>query len=179
MNLKQRINAAREFINIRIYDSRDFVMSSLATGSLFVATFTLMVLVFYHGYELDPWRNQLVGYIVRGSIAFYLLKFFLELFYNFHPREFLKDRKWEGFLMLFIIVDILVINIFKFEILNELGQFLKIPGLQESFMLFLQLYFLVIVGLEFGKVGEVLPKSKLSPPTLLILSFVLLIIILY
>ena len=176
MNLKQRINAAREFINIRIYDSRDFVMSSLATGSLFVATFTLMVLVFYHGYELDAWRNELVGYIVRGSIAFYLLKFFLELFYNFHPREFLKDRKWEGFLMLFIIVDILVINIFKFEILNELGQFLKIPGLQESFMLFLQLYFLVIVGLEFGKVGEVLPKSRLSPPTLLILSFVLLII---
>jgi len=176
VNLKQRINAAREFINIRIYDSRDFVMSSLATGSLFVATFTLMVLVFYHGYELDAWRNELVGYIVRGSIAFYLLKFFLELFYNFHPREFLKDRKWEGFLMLFIIVDILVINIFKFEILNELGQFLIIPGLQESFMLFLQLYFLVIVGLEFGKVGEVLPKSKLSPPTLLILSFVLLII---
>ena len=176
MNLKQRINAAREFINIRIYDSRDFVMSSLATGSLFVATFTLMVLVFYHGYELDPWRNQLAAYIVRGSIAFYLLKFFLELFYNFHPREFLKDRKWEGMLMLFIIVDILVINIFKFEILNELGQFLKIPGLQESFMLFLQLYFLVIVGLEFGKVGELLPKSKLSPPTLLILSFVLLIL---
>ncbi len=176
MNLKQRINAAREFINIRIYDSRDFVMSSLATGSLFVATFTLMVLVFYHGYELDPWRNQLAGYIVRGSIAFYLFKFVIELFYNFHPREFLKDRKWEGMLMLFIIVDILVINIFKFEILNELGQFLKIPGLQESFMLFLQLYFLVIVGLEFGKVGELLPKSKLSPPTLLVLSFVLLIL---
>ena len=176
MNLKQRINAAREFINIRLYDSRDFVMSSLTTGSLFVATFTLMVLVFYHGYELDAWRSQLVEYIVRGSIAFYLLKFFLELFYNFHPREFLKHRKWEGLLMLFIIIDILVINVFKFEILNELGQFLKIPGLQESFMLFLQLYFLVIVGLEFGKVGEVLPRSKLSPPTLLILSFVVLIL---
>jgi len=83
---------------------------------------------------------------------------------------------WEGILMLFLIVDILVINIFQFEVLNELGQFLKIPGLQESFMLFLQLYFLVIVGLEFGKVGELLPKSKLSPPALLILSFVLLII---
>lgn len=151
-------------------------MSSLTTGSLFVATFTLMVLVFYHGYELDQQRNELVGYIVRGSIAFYLFKFFLELFYNFQPRQFLKNRKWEALLMLFIIVDIIVINVFHFEILNKIGQSLKITGLQESFLLFLQGYFLVIVGLEFGKVGEVLSRSKLSPPTLLILSFVLLIL---
>jgi len=34
----------------------------------------------------------------------------------------------------------------------------------------------VIVGLEFGKVGDYLPNSKLSPPTLLILSFIVLII---
>ncbi len=176
MSLQQRINAIREFINIRIYDSRDWVMSSLATGSLFVATFTLMVLVFYHGYELDASKKAIVGYVVRGSIAFYLLKYFLELFYNFNPLQFLKDRKWEGFLMLFLIIDIVSINAFGFEILNQLGRALGIPGLQESFLLFLQAYFLVIVGLEFGKVGDFLPNSKLSPPTLLIMSFIVLII---
>ena len=151
-------------------------MSSLATGSLFVATFTLMVLVFYHGYELDASKKAIVGYVVRGSIAYYLLKYFLELFYNFNPLQFLKDRKWEGFLMLFLIIDIISINAFGFEILNQLGRVLRIPGLQESFLLFLQAYFLVIVGLEFGKVGDFLPNSKLSPPTLLILSFIVLII---
>jgi potassium uptake TrkH family protein len=176
VSLQQRINAIREFINIRIYDSRDWVMSSLATGSLFVATFTLMILVFYHGYELDASKKAIVGYVVRGSIAFYLLKYFLELFYNFNPLQFLKDRKWEGFLMLFLIIDIISINAFGFEILNQLGRALGIPGLQESFLLFLQAYFLVIVGLEFGKVGDFLPNSKLSPPTLLILSFIVLII---
>ena len=176
MSLQQRINAIREFINIRIYDSRDWVMSSLATGSLFVATFTLMVLVFYHGYDLDAGKKIIVGYVVRGSIAYYLLKYFLELFYNFNPLQFLKDRKWEGFLMLFLIIDIISINAFGFEILNQLGRVLRIPGLQESFLIFLQAYFLVIVGLEFGKVGDYLPNSKLSPPTLLILSFIVLII---
>jgi len=151
-------------------------MSSLATGSLFVATFTLMVLVFYHGYDLDAGKKIIVGYVVRGSIAYYLLKYFLELFYNFNPLQFLKDRKWEGFLMLFLIIDIISINAFGFEILNQLGRVLRIPGLQESFLIFLQAYFLVIVGLEFGKVGDYLPNSKLSPPTLLILSFIVLII---
>jgi potassium uptake TrkH family protein len=132
-------------------------------------------LVFYHGYELETQQNAVVGYIVRGSIGYYLIKFLLELLYNFHPIQFLKDRKWEGILMLFLIVDIVIINLTGFELLNEAGLLLKIPGLQESFLIVLQCYVLVIVGLEFGRVGELLPKSKLTPPTLLVLSFLVLI----
>jgi trk system potassium uptake protein TrkH len=140
-----------------------------------VAFTTLVALVFYHGFELQAHQNKVVGYVVRGSIGYYLVKYLLELLYNFHPIQFLKDRKWEGILMLFLIVDILIINLAGFELLNEAGLFLKIPGLQESFLIVLQCYVLVIVGLEFGRVGELLPQSKLSPPTLLVLSFLVLI----
>ena len=175
MSLKTRINAFRERINIRIYDSRDRALSILSIGSIFIALGTLVTLVIHHGFQLTEAQDKIVGYIVRGSIAYYLFKFFMELFYCFQPREMLKDRKWEAALMGFLILDILVINTLKFEILNELGHLLHIPGLRESFLIFLQGYFLVIVGLEFGKVGEYLPKSKLSPPTLLLFSFLLLI----
>ena len=147
----------------------------LSRGSVLVALTTLVALVFYHGFELEARQNAVVGYVVRGSIGYYLVKYLLELLYNFHPIQFLKDRKWEGILMLFLIVDILIINLTGFELLNEAGLLLKIPGLQESFLIVLQCYVLVIVGLEFGRVGELLPKSKLSPPTLLVLSFLVLI----
>jgi trk system potassium uptake protein TrkH len=147
----------------------------LTRGSVLVAFTTLVALVFYHGFELQAHQNKVVGYVVRGSIGYYLVKYLLELLYNFHPIQFLKDRKWEGILMLFLIVDILIINLAGFELLNEAGLFLKIPGLQESFLIVLQCYVLVIVGLEFGRVGELLPQSKLSPPTLLVLSFLVLI----
>jgi trk system potassium uptake protein TrkH len=147
----------------------------LTRGSVLVALTTLVALVFYHGFELQAHQNKVVGYVVRGSIGYYLVKYLLELLYNFHPIQFLKDRKWEGILMLFLIVDILIINLAGFELLNEAGLFLKIPGLQESFLIVLQCYVLVIVGLEFGRVGELLPQSKLSPPTLLVLSFLVLI----
>lgn len=147
----------------------------LSRGSVLVALTTLIALVFYHGFELEARQNTVVGYVVRGSIGYYLVKYLLELLYNFHPIQFLKDRKWEGILMLFLIVDILIINLTGFELLNEAGLLLKIPGLQESFLIVLQCYVLVIVGLEFGRVGELLPKSKLSPPTLLVLSFLVLI----
>ena len=171
MSLESRLNALRERINIKLYDSRELVLPMLSRGSVLVALTTLIALVFYHGFELEAHQNKVVGYVVRGSIGYYLVKYLLELLYNFHPIQFLKDRKWEGILMLFLIVDILIINLAGFELLNEAGLFLKIPGLQESFLIVLQCYVLVIVGLEFGRIGELLPQSKLSPPTLLVLSF--------
>jgi Trk-type K+ transport system membrane component len=176
LSLKVRINAVREWINIRLYDSRDAALKWLSRGSVVVALFTLVSLVIYHGYDLSPANNLIIGYVVRGSIAYYLLKFVLEVFYCFQPRQLLIDRKWEALLMAFLVIDIVTINLFKFEILNQVGHLLRIPGLKDSFLLFLQAYFLVIVGLEFGKVGEVLPKSKISPPGMLILSFLLLIL---
>ena len=175
MSLESRLNALRERINIKLYDSRELVLPMLSRGSVLVALTTLIALVFYHGFELEAHKNKVVGYVVRGSIGYYLVKYLLELLYNFHPIQFLKDRKWEGILMLFLIVDILIINLAGFELLNEAGLFLKIPGLQESFLIVLQCYVLVIVGLEFGRIGELLPQSKLSPPTLLVLSFLVLI----
>jgi hypothetical protein len=42
-----------------------------------------------------------VGIIVRASIGYYLIKFIVEIIYNFHPWEFLKSRKWEAILMVF------------------------------------------------------------------------------
>jgi len=170
-----RLNAFRERVNIRIYDSRDRVLNLMSRGSLFVALFTIISLVIYHGFALEEAQNQVVGYIVRASIGYYLIKFILELFYNFQPLQFLKSRKWEALLMLFLITDIVVINTAHIEILSSIGHFIGVPGLQSGFLIILQFYFLVIVGLEFGRVGEILPKSNLSAPALLLLSFLVLI----
>lgn len=170
-----KVNAFRERVNIRLYDSRDGVLLWLSRGSIFVAFATIIALVIYHGFALSEANNKVVGYIVRASIGYYLVKFILELLYNFQPLQFLYRRRWEALLMLFLVTDIVVINTAHVEMLNALGQFIGIPGLQDGFLLFLQFYFLIIVGLEFGKVGDILPKSNLSAPSLLLISFIFLI----
>ena len=53
MSIESRFNALRERINIRLYDSRDFMLRMLSRGSVLVALTTLVALVFYHGYELE------------------------------------------------------------------------------------------------------------------------------
>ncbi|MCO4791479.1 MAG: hypothetical protein KC437_05450, partial [Flavobacteriales bacterium] len=77
MSIESRFNALRERINIRLYDSRDFMLRMLSRGSVLVALTTLVALVFYHGYELEAHQNRWIGYIVRGSLGYYLVKFLL------------------------------------------------------------------------------------------------------
>lgn len=177
MSLKERFNAFRERVNIRLYNSRGPVLAFFSRGSLWVALITLTSLVFYHGYKLSPEQNHIVGLIVRGSIAFYLLKFLIEVVYHFRPKQLFLDRKWETALMIFLFLDILCINLFDFELMNALGSYLGIRSFRASFLILIQVYFIAIVGLEFGKVGELLPKSKISPPAMLVMSFMVLILL--
>lgn len=164
-------------MNIRLYDSRDFVLGALSKLSFFVALSTIVSLIVFHGYELTDAQNDIVGIIVRASIGYYLIKFIVEIIYNFHPWEFVKSRKWEAILMVFLVLDILTINIRGVEILSVLGDAIGVSSLQSGFVLLLQFYVMVIVFLEFGKVGERLPDFNLSAPALLIISFIILIVV--
>jgi potassium uptake TrkH family protein len=175
LSFKQRFNAFRERVNILLYDSRDFVLGALSRISFLVALSTIISLVIFHGYDLNDAQNHIIGVIVRFSIGYYLLKFLIEVIYNFHPWAFVKARKWEAILMGFLVLDILVINIQGVELLSFLGDAIGVSSFQSGFVLLLQFYVMIIVFLEFGKVGERLPDFNLTPPALLLISFILLI----
>jgi trk system potassium uptake protein TrkH len=175
LSFKQRFNALREQVNIRLYDSRDFVLGALSRLSFLVALSTIVSLIIFHGYQLTEEQNQTIGLIVRASIGYYLVKFIIEIIYDFHPWAFIKARRWEAILMVFLLIDILTINFQGVELLSLLGDAIGVSSLQSGFVLLLQFYVMIIVFLEFGKVGERLPDFNLSPPTLLIISFIILI----
>ena len=175
MSFKQRFNALREQVNIRLYDSRDFVLGALSRLSFLVALSTIVSLIIFHGYQLTEEQNQTIGLIVRASIGYYLVKFIIEIIYDFHPWAFIKARRWEAILMVFLLIDILMINFQGLELLSLLGDAIGVSSLQSGFVLLLQFYVMIIVFMEFGKVGERLPDFNLSPPTLLIISFIILI----
>ena len=88
MSLDNQIKTIRERVNIRLYDSRDSALKLLSFGSLFVALFTIVSLVIYHGFQLNDVQNKIIGYIVRGSIGYYLVKFIIELITIFNPVNF-------------------------------------------------------------------------------------------
>ncbi|GGH76759.1 MAG: ATPase [Bacteroidetes bacterium] len=176
-SLKRRVNAFRERVNIKLYDSRDRVLKDLRTAGVLISSLTIFVLIYFHGFQLDLPERAVVEFTVKFSIGFYLLKYVIEFIYSFSPIQHLKETKWEGILMAFLFLNILSINIFGTEIMGFLGGVIGMETLDQFFILFIQGYFLLIVFLELGKASTFLPFASLSPPALLALSFIFLILI--
>lgn len=176
-SLKRRINAFREKANIKLYDSRDRVLKDLRTAGVFISSLTILVLIGFHGFSLTLAQHAIVEFTVKFSIGFYILKYVAEFIYSFSPIQHLKATKWEGILMAFLFLNILSINVFGTEIMGFFGQVLGLEALDQFFLLFIQGYFLLIVFLELGKASTFLPFASLSPPALLALSFIILILV--
>ena len=174
---RQTVNRIREWINLRIYDSKIPAIRLLRYTSVPLSIAAVVSLLLSHGFALEPDQKAWVDYLLKTTIGFYILKYVVEFFYSFSPLQYLKDSRWEGLLMGYMTVNILSFNLFGVEILSTLGGYLGIEQLDAFFMVFVQAYFLLFVALEIGKASRLLPMLRLSPPALLVSSFILLMIV--
>tara|TARA_B100000780_G_scaffold278681_1_gene253150 strand:+ start:5370 stop:7199 length:1830 start_codon:yes stop_codon:yes gene_type:complete len=163
----------REWINLRIYSSKTIVIKILRLISIPLSIATVCSLIVSQGFSLNEDENRLVNYLLKGTIGFYILKYLAELFYSFSPISFLKNSKWESLLMLYMVINIFLMTAFEIEIFSSLGKYFGFIKLEQVIMLFIQGYFLIFVALEMGKASRFLPYLKLSPPALLVSSFLL------
>ena len=174
---RQTVNRIREWINLRIYDSKIPAIRLLRYTSVPLSIAAVVSLLLSHGFALEPDQKAWVDYLLKTTIGFYILKYVVEFFYSFSPIQYLKDSRWEGLLMGYMTVNILSFNLFGVEILSTLGGYLGLEQLDAFFMVFVQAYFLLFVALEIGKASRLLPMLRLSPPALLGSSFILLMIV--
>ena len=170
-----KLQRFREKANLKLYASKFNVLRTLRFGSGVVATLTLLALVYFHGFKINEEENRWIIIIVKSSIAFYIFKYIIQFVYSFSPMEHLRETKWEGFLMIFLVINIISIQITGIDLVGKTGDFFGFTRLSEILVLIIQGYFLLIVFLEIGKASTFLPLAKLSPPTILILSFLILI----
>ncbi|MDP4854591.1 MAG: hypothetical protein NWR20_00790, partial [Schleiferiaceae bacterium] len=168
---RDRVNKVRERINLRIYDSKPFVTQFLRYLSVPLSLTAVGALIASYGYALTDLQMQGVDFILKTTIGFYIFKYFSELFYDFSPVDYVRRTRFEFILMVYMLINIVVINFFGFELNTEIGTLIGVVQLSDLFMFAVQAYFLVFVALELGKASRLLPQLKISPPALLVLSF--------
>lgn len=171
------LNSWREKINISIYGSKNSVLSWAKVASVFVSLTALSALIVYHGYYLEERTQDSLIFIIHLSFGFYVFKYLLGFFYSFHPIDYLKESWFEGILMFLILVDFIGLSLFNFRIVNALGQSLDMSNLPSFYALFIQLYVLIIVVIEFSRASGIFGRLSISPPAILIFSFIALIAI--
>lgn len=170
------LRSFRERVNIFLYDSKDWVLQRLKFTSFIVSVVAIGTLIYNYGFPQTAASSELLLNIIKASFTFYILYYLTRLIYDFNPKKFLRKTWFEGLMMLFLIVEGISYNVFGTLLLPSLFVKLGMSGFSEFSTVFIQFYFLVLVGLEIGRSTTIIPLLKLHPASLFMLSFLLIIL---
>jgi len=148
----------------------------LHMASVIVSLIAITAIIYQHGFPQTPYNLHLTESIIEISLIFYVFKFLIRIFYDFHPVDFLKDNRFEAYLLLLIAVDQLVSVFTGSHIVQQFMRSIGFPGIHTYYNLFIQFYFFIIIAVELGKAGRFIDYIHIGPSGLLALSFIFIIV---
>ncbi len=169
MNLFFKI---KEKIILGIFDYKKSILGLLRYFTVIVTFLVIGGIVYYYGFPETKTSYRFNYYIIRFSLVFFLVRYIVQFFFDFHPMGFIRKRWFEGIVLLIFFIDALFPVFFE-SILYF--QPIKLFVEKHTLLLF-QLYFLIIVLWELGHTASRLGRLKIGPATLLVLSFIVLIL---
>lgn len=166
----------REFVNLSIYDSKQTVLSILRVARLIISVLALGSAIYYFGFPIDEKHIPLFIGIVRGTFIFFIVSYIIRFLFDFEPRNFIKENKFESILLALVVIDSIGSIVLGTPILRYFFDQYEIPVFSEIFLVVILGFLLAIVFLELIKVGKYFHRIGLSPATMFVFSFILLIL---
>ncbi len=173
---KDKVYRVREFINIRLYEHKVYVIRFLHTLSFIVSLIAIAAIIYQHGFPKTPYNLNITESIIEFSLIFYVIKFLIRTFYEFHPVDFIKENKFEAILLSLIAFDQIISLFTGVQVVRHFIKAIGFPGIHIYYNLFIQFYFFIIIIFELGKAGRFIEFIKMGPSGLLALSFIFIII---
>jgi trk system potassium uptake protein len=169
------LQSFREKVNLFLYSSKDRNLRILRYASFFVSLFAISILVIFYGFKLESATKELCVSIIKATFVFYVIAYLIKFLYTFEPRKFLKETRLEGLLMLLLVIDGISHFLFNIPLVQNFFYQLGFHNFTDIYILFIQLYLLVIVSIDLSSLTAKLDRLNLAPSTLFILSFIILI----
>jgi Trk-type K+ transport system membrane component len=165
------IQEIRERINVVLYGSKGPVLSTLRVLNLLVSAAALVLMVSYYGFPHSSAQAQALVDGIRSAFGFYVAQYFIKLLYDFQPLSYLRRTWFEGTVMTLLLAEGISDLVSGELIVGRLLESVGIPVAAEIYSVFIQAYFIIVVGLELVRRSNVLPKVRLNPALIFILSF--------
>ena len=164
-------NEFREIGNIYLYKSKAKNLGVLKILNLFVSFTALITLTIYYGFPYTVQGDVNMMTVIRYSFGFYISHYLIKFIYDFHPWEYLKKTWFEGFVMFILIIEG-ASHIMTGELLFvPLLEKLSISSGEDISLIFIQGYFFIVIIAELTRKGSVIPKIRMHPAVIFILSF--------
>ncbi|MEZ4722286.1 MAG: potassium transporter TrkG [Flavobacteriales bacterium] len=169
------VQSLREKINLFIYSSKERSLRRLKVISFFVSIIAIGTLFYYHGFHLDEGTNNWVQVIVEFSFGYYVFHYFAKIFYDFSPVQFIKQNWFEGVMVLILLIEGVMYNLFDVLIVQSIFDALGIGSASALSVVFLQFYLFLVVFFELSDKTNIISNIKLHPSTIFIFSFLVII----
>jgi len=168
LNIKERFNLA-------IYDSKETVLKLVRRISVVVSFIALITLFYFHGFDIDNNTKEVLLGIIKFCFGFYVLRYIVRYIFAFDLKTFFKVAWFEGLLALYLLIEGISDVLSNELVSHRVFEYLGFSGRVHIDSLFIQSLLFIIVILEIGKSAEFLPRIKVNPSYLFLLSFVIII----
>ncbi len=149
---------------------QEWVERTLKILTFILMAASLICIVYEHGFYLSEMDERFVTAIVTTTFVFYILKFVTRCFFAENIGKYLTNNKLEIISIIIIILSYFITGIREHQ-MTGIGY---VQMCHRHVLLFHALYF-IILFIEIAKVSTIFKKTNLSPPMLMLFSFLLLI----
>lgn len=161
----------KEAINLFLYNNKDVTLRSLRFISVIVGVFALGLMIYYYGFpNSDAENEKLISYF-KGLFGYYIFSYVVRFMYSFDLKNFIKGSVGEISLLFLLTIDAVGYYGFNVNILHMLFNAFGSEDPEEWYVIFLQLYLLMLAYLEVGKINVNLSKVHINPAVLFIIIF--------
>ena len=131
----------------------------------------LGIFIYYYGFPHPVEVSRLLINITKGIFGFFVLSYLIRVILAIDSRIYLRESRFEGVLILFLMIDVVSVFVFNNNLLENFFQQFDIENFTPFYILSIQAYLLLLVGLEFVKFSATITSIKLKPATTFIYSF--------
>lgn len=169
--------ATREKILLFVYQNKEAVLRGLSWLRTIASLLALAVFLYYYGFPHPPERLVLLVGVTKSIFGFFVLSYIIRVIFAIHSWQYIRNSLFEAALIVLLLIDIVSVFLFGFNALENLFLNLNIENFTPFYILFIQSYLLLLVGLEVTKVSTSITSIKLKPATTFIYSFLLLLLV--
>ena len=160
----------REKANLKLYNSKNAVLTLFRWAHIIVALSMIGVLVNYYGFpQTDESREYLIR-IVEFSFIFYILRYIVKLIYDFHPLQYIRGNWGESLIVFLLFVEGIAYNFFDTLLLSEFFNWLGFTGFSDVSNVLVQLFFIIYIFTEIFKKRDFRQWFKIHPGLLFTFS---------
>ncbi len=165
----------KEQIYLFLYKHRELVLRRLMILRVLASVLALGIFIYYYGFPHPDDVSRLLINITKGIFGFFVLSYIIRVILAIDSRVYLRESRFEGVLILFLMIDVVSVFVFNNNLLENFFQQFDIENFTPFYILSIQAYLLLLVGLEFVKFSATITSIKLKPATTFIYSFLILI----